>query len=30
MVKDQVITDDYAIYNSDCMYVLPKFRKRKY
>lgn len=23
MVKDQIITDDYAIYNSDCMYVLP-------
>jgi DNA modification methylase len=23
MVKDQLITDDYAIYNSDCMYVLP-------
>lgn len=23
MVKNQVITDDYAIYNSDCMYVLP-------
>lgn len=23
MVKDQVITDQYAIYNSDCMYVLP-------
>jgi DNA modification methylase len=23
MVKDQVITDDYAIYNSDSMYVLP-------
>lgn len=22
-VKDQVITEDYAIYNSDCMYVLP-------
>ena len=22
-VKDQVITDNYAIYNSDCMYVLP-------
>ncbi len=22
-VKDQVITDQYAIYNSDCMYVLP-------
>ena len=23
MVKEQLITDDYAIYNSDCMYVLP-------
>jgi DNA modification methylase len=23
MIKEQVITDDYAIYNSDCMYVLP-------
>ena len=23
MIKDQLITDDYAIYNSDCMYVLP-------
>jgi DNA modification methylase len=23
MTKDQLITDDYAIYNSDCMYVLP-------
>lgn len=23
MVKDQLITDDFAIYNSDCMYVLP-------
>jgi DNA modification methylase len=23
MVKEQVITDNYAIYNSDCMYVLP-------
>lgn len=22
-VKDQLITDQYAIYNSDCMYVLP-------
>lgn len=22
-VKDQVVTEDYAIYNSDCMYVLP-------
>ena len=23
MIKDQVIKEDYAIYNSDCMYVLP-------
>lgn len=23
MVKDQIITDKYAIYNSDCMYVMP-------
>lgn len=23
MIKEQVITPDYAIYNSDCMYVLP-------
>jgi len=23
MVKNQVITENYAIYNSDCMYVLP-------
>jgi len=22
-VKEQIITDDYALYNSDCMYVLP-------
>ena len=22
-VKDQVVTEDYAIYNSDCMYVMP-------
>lgn len=22
-VKDQIITEDYAIYNSDCMYVMP-------
>jgi DNA modification methylase len=22
-VKDQIVTDNYAIYNSDCMYVLP-------
>lgn len=26
MVKDQLITDDYALYNSDCMYVLPTLR----
>lgn len=23
MVKDQLITEDYSIFNSDCMYVLP-------
>lgn len=23
MIKDQLITEDFAIYNSDCMYVLP-------
>lgn len=23
MIKDQLITEQYAIYNSDCMYVLP-------
>ena len=23
MIKEQVITDNYALYNSDCMYVLP-------
>jgi DNA modification methylase len=23
MVKEQIVTDKYAIYNSDCMYVLP-------
>ena len=23
MIKEQVITDNYAIYSSDCMYVLP-------
>lgn len=23
MIKDEVITEDYAIYNSDCMYVMP-------
>lgn len=27
MVKDQIITDEYAIYNSDCMYVLPQLEK---
>lgn len=25
MVKDQLITDHYSIYNSDCLYVLPTF-----
>ena len=23
MIKEQLVTDEYAIYNSDCMYVLP-------
>lgn len=23
MIKDELITDDYALYNSDCMYVMP-------
>ena len=23
MIKDEFITPDYALYNSDCMYVLP-------
>ena len=27
MTKDQLITDEYAIYNSDCMYVLPTLPK---
>jgi DNA modification methylase len=27
MIKDQKITDDYAIYLSDCMYVLPTMEK---
>lgn len=26
MIKDQVIEDKYAIYNSDCMYVLPTLK----
>lgn len=28
MIKDQLITDDYAIYNSDCMYVLPTIESK--
>ena len=24
MIKDEMITDDYGLYNSDCMYVLPE------
>ena len=27
MVKEQVITDTYAIYNSDCMFVLPTLKE---
>lgn len=27
MIKEQVVTEDYAIYNSDCMYVLPTLQK---
>lgn len=27
MTKDQIITDDYALYNSDCMLVLPTLEK---
>jgi len=27
MVKDQCVNEDYAIYNSDCMYVLPEIKK---
>lgn len=26
MIKEQAITDDYALYNSDCMYVLPTLK----
>ena len=26
MVKNQIITENYAIYNSDCMYVLPTLK----
>jgi DNA modification methylase len=28
MVKDQLITEKYAIYNSDCMYVLPELESK--
>lgn len=28
MIKDQVVTDKYAIYNSDCMYVLPTLKDK--
>ena len=27
MIKEQIIKDEYAIYNSDCMYVLPTLDK---
>lgn len=27
MIKDQKVTDEYAIYNSDCMYVLPSLKE---
>jgi len=26
MVKDQILTEEYAIYNSDCMYVTPSMK----
>lgn len=28
MVKDQILTENYAIYNSDCMHVLPTFEDK--
>ncbi len=28
MVKDQLVTEDYAIYNSDCMFVLPTLKEK--
>lgn len=28
MVKNQLITDQYAIYNSDCMYVMPTLKEK--
>ena len=27
MIKDQLLTDNYALYHSDCMYVLPTMEK---
>lgn len=27
MIKNEVVTDKYALYNSDCMYVLPELEK---
>ena len=29
MTKDQLITDHYAIYNSDCMHVLPTLEEKQ-
>ena len=26
MIKDQLVTEDYALYNSDCMYVMPTLK----
>ena len=26
MIKDQLISENFAIYNSDCMYVLPSLK----
>jgi len=26
MIKNQLITDDYALYESDCMYVMPTIK----
>lgn len=28
MIKDEKVTDEYAIYNSDCMYVLPELEDK--
>lgn len=27
MIKEQLVTENYALYNSDCMYVLPELKK---